>query len=183
MARADDEEEDLLKYSTALTTRAPKAFPPLRMAVMQQNVSAALVMMACGAAPIWLHDAVRVGSLDLVQALLHFNADPAKQDGHEFTRRPSDFHPCHLGSHSISMDFYGNQWISMDFLRFSFCFLGPKGWRQDSNGASSIDTAVQICADMQIVEVLRENVHLNGPPTQRTSDRAWESRAKTSSNE
>ncbi|CAK9022039.1 unnamed protein product [Durusdinium trenchii] len=32
------------------------------MAVMQQNVSAALVMMACGAAPIWLHDAVRVGA-------------------------------------------------------------------------------------------------------------------------
>ena len=76
----DDESDELLKYSTALSTRAPKAFPPLRMAVMQQNVSAALVMMACGAAPIWLHDAVKVGSLELVQALLHFNADPAKQE-------------------------------------------------------------------------------------------------------
>lgn len=101
-------EEELQLYSEALGKRDSKSFPPLRMAVMQQNVSAALVMMACGAAPIWLHDAVRVGSLELVHALLHFDADPAKQD---------------------------------------------------SSGASSIDTAVQLGTDWEIVEVLRENVH------------------------
>eukprot|EP00913_Durusdinium_trenchii_P018822 g17689.t1 len=106
----DDEPwfEELQLYSEALGKRDSKSFPPLRMAVMQQNVSAALVMMACGAAPIWLHDAVRVGSLELVHALLHFDADPAKQD---------------------------------------------------SSGASSIDTAVQLGTDWEIVEVLRENVH------------------------
>lgn len=102
------QEEQLVAYSEALKIIEPKSFPPLRMAVMQQNVSAALVMMACGAAPIWLHDAVRVGSLDLVRALLHFDADPAKQD---------------------------------------------------TSGASSIDTAVQLGSPMEIVEMLRQNVH------------------------
>jgi len=101
-------EEQLVAYSQALKMPEPKSFPPLRMAVMQENVSAALVMMACGAAPIWLHDAVRVGSLELVHALLHFDADPAKQD---------------------------------------------------ANGASSIDTAVQLGSPMEIVEILRQNVH------------------------
>ncbi|CAL1151461.1 unnamed protein product, partial [Cladocopium goreaui] len=102
------QQEQLVAYSEALKIIEPKSFPPLRMAVMQQNVSAALVMMACGAAPIWLHDAVRVGSLDLVRALLHFDADPAKQD---------------------------------------------------TSGASSIDTAVQLGSPMEIVEMLRQNVH------------------------
>lgn len=48
------QQEQLVAYSEALKIIEPKSFPPLRMAVMQQNVSAALVMMACGAAPIWL---------------------------------------------------------------------------------------------------------------------------------
>lgn len=62
------------------------------------------------------HDAVRVGSLDLVRALLHFDADPAKQD---------------------------------------------------TSGASSIDTAVQLGSPMEIVEMLRQNVH----KTRRVSER------------
>ena len=38
-------------------------FQHLYIILTRENVSAALVMMACGAAPIWLHDAVRVGCL------------------------------------------------------------------------------------------------------------------------
>lgn len=54
--------------------------PPLLVAVRHCNHEAAAVLVASGALPMGLHDAVARGSLELVRVLLSAQADPLEQD-------------------------------------------------------------------------------------------------------
>eukprot|EP00930_Biecheleria_cincta_P037133 TRINITY_DN25475_c0_g1_i1.p1 TRINITY_DN25475_c0_g1~~TRINITY_DN25475_c0_g1_i1.p1 ORF type:complete len:1381 (-),score=255.55 TRINITY_DN25475_c0_g1_i1:78-4220(-) len=77
LARKDTEQAAL---GEVLRHQDASAVPPLLHAVKQQNTLAALVMLERGAPPVWLHEAVTVGSVDLVEALLQSKADPSDED-------------------------------------------------------------------------------------------------------
>eukprot|EP00931_Biecheleriopsis_adriatica_P115950 TRINITY_DN91684_c0_g1_i1.p1 TRINITY_DN91684_c0_g1~~TRINITY_DN91684_c0_g1_i1.p1 ORF type:complete len:1552 (+),score=255.72 TRINITY_DN91684_c0_g1_i1:48-4658(+) len=73
-------DDDELDFRDVLGCHSDNAIPPLLHAVKQRNIIAADFMLSCGAPPIWLREAVITGSLELVQLLLHFEADPADED-------------------------------------------------------------------------------------------------------